>query len=72
MITEHELKMAFDDGYQAGMEAAQQHGRWLDGRPYVNSRWKVCSVCKECAPEPHGGYNYCPSCGAKMDAEVEG
>lgn len=49
-----------------------RHGAWIDGRPYVNSRWKVCSVCKECAPEPHAGYEYCPNCGAKMDAEVEG
>lgn len=46
------------------------HGDWVDGRPYVNSRWKVCSVCHQTAPEPHGGYNYCPNCGAKMDLEV--
>ena len=43
------------------------HGEWIDGRPFVNSRWKVCSVCHQTAPEPHAGYNYCPNCGAKMD-----
>lgn len=47
------------------------HGDWIDGRPFVNSRWKVCSVCHQTAPEPHGGYNYCPNCGAKMDGSVE-
>ena len=47
------------------------HGEWIDGRPYVNSRWKVCSVCKQTAPEPHGGYNYCPNCGAKMDGGAD-
>lgn len=47
------------------------HGDWVDGRPYVNSRWKVCSVCHQTAPEPHGGYNYCPNCGATMDLEVD-
>lgn len=47
------------------------HGDWIDGRPYVNSRWKVCSVCHQTAPEPHGGYNYCPNCGAKMDGGVD-
>lgn len=47
------------------------HGDWVDGRPYVNSRWKVCSVCHQSAPEPHGGYNYRPNCGAKMDLEVK-
>jgi len=47
-----------------------KHGDWVDGRPYVNSRWRVCSVCHASAPEPHGGYNYCPNCGAKIDGEA--
>ena len=47
------------------------HGDWIDGRPFVNSRWKVCSACHQTAPEPHGGYNYCPYCGAKMDGGEE-
>lgn len=46
-----------------------RHGRWIDGRPYTNSRWKVCSVCYISAPYPEGGTNYCPACGAKMDAK---
>lgn len=48
------------------------HGEWIDGRPWVNSRWKVCSVCHNTAPEPQGGYNYCPNCGAKMDGDGNG
>lgn len=39
MITEHDLKMAFDDGYQAGIEAAQL--KWIsvkDALPETNSR----------------------------------
>lgn len=43
------------------------HGEWIDGRPYVNSRWKVCSVCHCTGPDPQGGFAYCPNCGAKMD-----
>lgn len=50
--------------------AEVKHGDWVDGRPYVNSRWRVCSVCHASAPEPHGGYNFCPNCGAKMDGEA--
>lgn len=55
-----------NDG-EAGEAVPVVHGEWIDGRPYVNSRWKVCSVCHQTAPEPHGGYQYCPNCGAKME-----
>lgn len=46
-----------------------RHGKWIDGRPYTNSRWKVCSVCHKSAPHPCGGDNFCLNCGAKMDLE---
>lgn len=46
-----------------------RHGKWIDGRPYVNSRWRVCSECHKSAHHPSGGDNYCPNCGAKMDLE---
>jgi len=42
-------------------------GKWIDGRPYVNSRWKVCSVCHHSANTPSGGDNYCSYCGSKME-----
>lgn len=49
-----------------------RHGEWVDGRPYTNSRWKVCSVCHESGVYPNGGTNYCPNCGAKMDGGENG
>jgi len=42
-------------------------GKWIDGRPYVNSRWKVCSVCHHSANTPSGDDNYCSYCGSKME-----
>ena len=51
-----------------------RHGRWKNGnnRPFTYLR--LCSVCgKESYFCGNGcSYNYCPNCGAKMDAEVEG
>jgi len=44
-------------------------GKWIDGKPYVNSHWMVCSVCHEPGPDSSGGYNYCPNCGADMRGE---
>lgn len=40
------------------------HGTWLDfrGRPQ-------CFNCKAVWPEDYYQHNYCPKCGAKMDAE---
>ena len=47
-------------------EPERKKGKWIDGKPYVNSHWKVCSVCHESAPESSGGYYFCPICGADM------
>lgn len=44
-----------------------RHGRWVDGMPYTNSHWKVCSVCHKSADYPSGGDEYCGHCNAKMD-----
>ena len=42
------------------------HGRWIRGE-----NWAVtCSVCG-CQAIAHDGKNYCPNCGAKMDAKEE-
>jgi hypothetical protein len=62
--------------------APARHGRWepvfrrnVFGEHYVE--WHACSICKELALSRCENYmddeelsNYCPSCGAKMDAEV--
>lgn len=50
-----------------------RHGRWI--RPAFDPAWVKCS---ECGCYWEGGIvencnmYYCPNCGAKMDAEVEG
>ena len=44
-------------------------GKWIDGMPYVNSHWKVCSVCHQTAPFSCGGEKFCPNCGADMRGE---
>lgn len=50
-------------------EPERKKGEWIDGKPYVNSHWRVCSVCHESAPESSGGYHFCPNCGAEMRGE---
>ena len=43
-IIEHDLKMAFDDGYQAGLEAAQP--KWIsveDRLPEESGSYLVCT-----------------------------
>lgn len=52
-------------------EPERKTGEWIDGMPYVNSHWKVCSECHVSAPDSCGGYNFCPSCGADMRGEDE-
>lgn len=50
-------------------EPERMKGEWIDGLPYVNSHWWVCSICHVSAPENHTGYNFCPNCGADMRGE---
>lgn len=47
-------------------EPERKKGEWIDGMPYVNSHWKVCSECHVSAPDSCGGYKFCPNCGAEM------
>lgn len=53
------------EGYARGLRDAVKHGRWVynPGNPYP--------YCSACGAEPEGKgkeTNYCPNCGAKMDA----
>lgn len=45
------------------------HGKWVK----KEIRGIYCFVCSQCKVDSgvNHGYNYCPSCGAKMDMEME-
>ena len=47
-----------------------RHGRWLPTNDDNKKRCSECDVIHLIAQYPHGQANYCPNCGAKMDAEV--
>ena len=51
-----------------------RHGRWIKENIRVKSYLRLCSVCNKIAYFCGSGcsYVFCPNCGAKMDAEVEG
>ena len=49
-----------------------RHGRWIPTNDDNKKRCSRCDIIHLIAQYPHGQANYCPNCGAKMDAEVEG
>jgi hypothetical protein len=79
----YEIADMIDDAPAVDAEPVR-HGRWepvfrrnVFGEHYVE--WHACSICKELALSRCENYmddeelsNYCPNCGCKMDAEVEG
>lgn len=44
------------------------HGRWIE-KPFLLGTTRECSKCGDYYGMPHGVFNYCPNCGAKMDLE---
>ena len=46
------------------------HGRWVE-KPYLLGTTRYCSICGQNYGMPHGVFNYCPNCGAKMDGGNE-
>lgn len=46
------------------------HGRWIE-KPYLLGTTRYCSICGQNYGMPHGVFNYCPNCGAKMDGGNE-
>ena len=44
------------------------HGQWIE-KPYLIGTTRYCSKCGENYGMPHGVFNYCPNCGAKMGEE---
>ena len=76
--TAHEMLEAARE-FPAVDAAPVRHGRWIS-EVITKPNWKgrmrdyyqacSCPFCHE--PDPgHGVSNYCPNCGAKMDAEVQ-
>lgn len=45
-----------------------RHGKWI-GKPIGGYSTVRCSECGDVFLENNGKWNYCPSCGAKMDEE---
>lgn len=46
------------------------HGKWIE-KSYLLGISNFCSKCGENFGMPHGKFNFCPNCGAKMDLEEE-
>lgn len=47
------------------------HGRWIEHKKYVFGTMYDCSVCYNRILDNGHAWNYCPNCGARMDARVE-
>lgn len=71
--TAHEMLEAAREFPAVDAEAVR-HGKWIAENIRKKSYLRQCSVCNKIAYFCGTGcsYNYCPNCGAKMDAEVEG
>lgn len=62
--------------FQSSDVAPVIHAKWIE---YPVAHYFKCSVCKYTVPfrkavliNGKRAYNYCPSCGAKMDLDKEG
>lgn len=43
-----------------------RHGKWIE-KPYLLGTSNFCSLCLQNFGMPHGKFNFCPNCGAKME-----
>ena len=48
-------------------ESLRPKGRWVPLGQIVRSPLVKNYKCSECEHKEHGGLNYCPNCGAKME-----
>ena len=64
-----DFAVAFDMAIEA-LKREAKHGEWIE-KPYLLGTTRYCSICNQNYGMPHGVYNYCPNCGAKMDGENE-
>ena len=44
-----------------------RHGRWVEKEKYTFGIMYDCSLCENRILDNGHSWNYCPSCGAKMD-----
>ena len=56
------------DSIPAADVAPVVHGRWIE-KPFLLGASNFCSLCDSFYGMPHGKFNYCPNCGARMDGE---
>lgn len=65
-----------DKAYQAIrlLPSAQKHGKWRQIKFLILDSTitnYVCTACGDSISDRYGEYNYCPFCGAKMEAYDE-
>ena len=48
-----------------------QHGRWIEKDKYTFGTFYDCSICDNRILDNGHSWNYCPNCGAKMEAKEE-
>lgn len=58
------------DGIPADDVEPVVHGCWIE-KPFLMGISRFCSKCGDNFGMPHGVYRYCPTCGARMELEVE-
>ena len=81
------LKEAFEKGFRIGASKVQKkHGKWIERESGIEDKENgfetviVCSCCdfpattfysEDCESRTQIRTNFCPNCGAKMDAQGE-
>ena len=51
--------------------APVRHGRWIEQEKYTFGVMYDCSICGDRILDNGHSWNYCPSCGAKMDGGAD-
>ena len=70
-ITESHERAGYDRGFRDGYAQATSevsHGHW-EGKPIAGYSTVRCSECGEVFMENRGKWNFCPNCGAYMEAK---
>ena len=58
----------YENAEERGCFVPVVHGRWIE-KPFLLGTSNFCSLCDSFYGMPHGKFNYCPNCGARMDGE---